>query len=94
MKNTTIKSAYALRNEYYKHNPDGHYFDADTLKFWGERFSSFYVLKEMAVIHDYRGIAHNCYVLSKITTDYRGRKVRRYDYFDSVNFDRVLPVEA
>ena len=94
MKNTTIKSAYALRNEYYKHNPYGHYFDAETLKFWGERFSDFSVLKEMQVIYDYRGIAHNCYVLSKITKDCRGRRVRKYDYFDSETFDRVLPVEA
>lgn len=94
MKNTTINSAYALRNEYYKHNPDGHYFDAETLKFWGERFSEFSVLKEMTVIHDYRGTAHNCYVLSKITKDYRGRRVRKYDYFDGETFDRVLPVEA
>lgn len=94
MKNTTIKSAYALRNEYCNHNPDGHYFDAETLKFWGERFSEFSVLKEMQVVYDYRGTAHKCYVLSKLTRDYRGCRVRKYDYFDSETFDRVLPVEA
>lgn len=38
-------SVNKLIGEYYKHNPDGHYFDDETLKFFGESRSTMKVLK-------------------------------------------------
>ena len=47
-----MNSIYELRNAYYKKHPEGHYFDVDTLKFFGERFSDMRLLQGTSIIKD------------------------------------------
>lgn len=41
-----INDVYDLRAAYYEKHPNGHFFDGDTLKFFGERFSESACLRE------------------------------------------------
>lgn len=50
-----IRDAYDLRHAHIMTHPDSHYFDKDTLDFFGERMSEMYVLKKKEVIKDFAG---------------------------------------
>ena len=80
-------TVYKLREELEKQG--SYYFSDDTLKFFGERLSDMYILKKTEKIKDYMGDIHECYVLSKLSKDYKGRKVRKYDYFDIHTLERI-----
>lgn len=80
-----------LIGEYYKHNPDGHYFDDETLKFFGESRSTMKVLKQTEKVTDFLGEVHTCYVLSKLSKKYPGGPKRTYAYFDIETFDVITP---
>lgn len=82
MKNERFTNVYQLKSAYEDANPRGHYFDEDTLKFFGERLSDMSVLKSMRRITDSCGEKHDCYVLSKVSHNFFGKKVRTYGYFD------------
>ena len=75
---------------YYKHNPDGDYFDYDTLKFFGECRSRMKVLKKTVLVTDVCGKKHECYVLSKYSRNYPGNGCTTYGYFDINTFDGVI----
>lgn len=84
---------YKLRSEYYKHNPDGHFFDYETLKFFGESLSNMNVLKNTAIITDCMGEKHTCYILSKYSRNYPGGGRRTYAHFDVETFEYIIPGE-
>lgn len=82
---------YTLISQYYNHNPHGHYFDHDTLKFFGERVSEMRILKERVNVTDYSGAIHECYVLSKYQRNHPCGPRRVYAYFDVNTFCDVIP---
>lgn len=82
-------SVYELIREYQRHNPNGHYFDHDTLKFFGERISEMRVLKGTFTITDLSGTPHECYMLSSLQRKNPAGPKRHYEYFDVNTFDSV-----
>lgn len=73
---------YTLINKYYLNNPNGHFFDKDTLKFFGERISEMRVLKHTEIV---RG--RECYVLSTYQHNSPCKNKRAYHYFDKETFE-------
>jgi len=74
-----------LIKAYYKKNPNGHFFDRNTLKFFGEALSRMRVLKKTVTITDVSGEKHECYVVSATRTkDWNGpcKPYVHYHYFD------------
>lgn len=85
-----INDIYTLRNAYYGKHPDGHYFDADTLKFFGERFSDMRLLKGTVHIKDISGDEHEAFVVSRLQRNYPGGPRRTHAYFDTTTLDDVI----
>lgn len=84
-------SVYELINAYYDKNPNGHYFDHDTLEFFGEKISEMRLLKKRAKITDISGVEHECYVLSSLQRNYLSGSRRKYTYFDVETLENVIP---
>lgn len=82
---------YTLKDKYYQNHPNGHFFDSDTLKFFGESLSDMSVLKKTVTVTDCMGEKHTCYCVSKLGRDWNGRRRRSYAYFDVDNFDDIIP---
>lgn len=85
-----INDIYDLRNAYYDKYPKGHYFDYDTLKFFGESLSSMRLLKGTSTITDICGEKHECYVISKFQNKHPMGPRRVYDYFDVETLENVV----
>lgn len=85
-----IRTVYDLKNAHEQAFPNSHYFDPETLKFFGERLSDMYVLKDTVNVKSASGNMHECYVLSKRQKKSDGKYVRRYDYFDIKTLDYVV----
>ena len=85
-----IHSVYGLRDAYYEKNPNGHYFDRDTLKFFGESFSSMRLLKGTVKIKDISGEEHECYVLSSLQRKHPAGPRRKYTYFDVHTIEDII----
>lgn len=82
-----------LKREYERNHPQGHFFDRETLRWFGERFSEMRVLKAKALIKDYYGEEHLCYILSSVQRPPWGKPFRKYHYFDVETFDDIIPRE-
>ena len=78
-----------LIEEYYKRNPDGHFFDRETLQFFGEKKSDMWILKKPVTV-DYWGEKHRCYVLSTFQSKAPPGNQRKYFYFDCETFKEVF----
>lgn len=89
MKTRTIQDIDDLRVAYYDAYPDGHFFDHDTLKFFGERYSEMRLLKDTVVIEDSLGAKHECYVVSSRQRPPMGQPRRVHHYFDVNTMDNV-----
>ena len=81
---------YQLIREYYRNEPDGHFFDRQTLKWFGERISEMRVLKGTRKIKDYRGNEHEVYVLSSLQRNHPIKPTRAYHYFDTEPFQIII----
>ena len=81
-------SVYELKERYYSTNPDGHYFDRETLKFFGEALSRMNVLKKIEYIYDIYGRGHYAYCLSSIRY-VNGKRERHYAWFDAFTFQPI-----
>ncbi len=81
---------HELIKAYYKKNPDGHYFDKDTLRFFGERISDMYVLKNTVKIKDISGEEHEAYVISRLQRNHPGGPRRTYAYFDVETLNDII----
>lgn len=80
---------YELKRLHLQNHPLSHFFDTETLKFFGESMSRMYVLKGTVKIFDYLGDPHECYVLSKQGKNLLGQKMRTYAYFDTKTFEEI-----
>lgn len=89
----TYNNIYSFISDYYKANPRGHYFDRDTLKFFGERLSDMRISKKTEIISDYSGEKRECYVLSRLQRKYPGGARRTLAYFDIYTLDDVIPYD-
>lgn len=88
---------YELRNKHLEKNPGSHFFDYDTLKFFGEAFSRMRVLKNTVTITDVCGEKHTCYVVSATRTkNWRGscKPYTHYHYFDVETLTDVIIQEV
>ena len=81
---------YMLERMYRKYNPSGHFFDHDTLKFFGERKSEMRVLKGTVKVQDVSGEEHECWVLSSLQRKHPCGPKRKYHYFDIETVDQVI----
>lgn len=86
---TKISDIYDLRNAYYKKHPSGHFFDYETLKFFGESMSTMNLLKGTVKVKDCLGEEHDAYVISRLQKAYPGGKRRSYAYFDVNTLDDI-----
>lgn len=86
---SNIYDVYSLVNAYQRTHPDEHYFDRDTLKFFGESFSTMRLLKGQATIKDWSGEKHTCYVLSRLQRNHPMGPRRTYAYFDVETLDYI-----
>ena len=68
--------------DYYEKNPNSHYFDSATLKFFGERVSDMRINKTIEVKEDYQGEKHECYVISRLQRKHPNGPKRTLAYFD------------
>lgn len=84
-------TVYTLKNRHEAAFPRSHFFDRDTLKFFGECLSSMNVLKRTARITTWSGDTHECYVLSKLSKNYPSGTRRTYAYFDASTYEEVFP---
>lgn len=80
---------WRLIDSYKGRNPYGHFFDSETLKFFGERISDMRVLSETKKIIDYSGDEHECIVLSSLQRKHPLGPRRKYSYFDVETFDYI-----
>ena len=83
---------YELKNKIESIGGEHHFFDHDTLKFFGERLSEFKLLKGTSEITDICGNKHTCYVVSAIRRkNYRGscKPYAYHHYFDADTFQHV-----
>lgn len=85
-----INTVYGLISAYQSTHPHGHYFDEDTLRFFGERISEMRLLKGTATIMDCMGEEHTCYVLSSLQRKHPMGPRRKYTYFDVETLDDVI----
>ena len=83
-------SVYGLMSRYYEKHPHGHFFDRDTLKFFGESISTMRLLKGTTVVTDICGEKHECYVLSRLQKKHPMGPRRTYAYFDVETMDDVV----
>lgn len=80
---------WKLVDIYQGKHPGGHFFDRDTLKFFGERLSDMRVLSETETIKDCSGEKHECYVLSRLQRKHPAGPRRTYAYFDVETLDHI-----
>lgn len=85
-----IKTMTGLVSAYYRKHPNGHYFDSQTLKFFGERLSEMRLLKEKARVKDVCDEYHTCYVVSSLQRKHPCGPRRKYTYFDVETLDDVM----
>lgn len=83
-------SVYGLRSKHLEHHPGSHYFDEDTLRYFGESLSTMSVLKGTVEITDICGEKHTCYVLSKYQRKHPLGPRRVHDYFDATTFRHII----
>lgn len=84
---------YTLAYEYQRRHPNGHYFDRDTLKFFGETFSTMRVLKGTVEVTDRHGEKHTAYVLSSLQRKHPLGARRKWTWFDATTFDEIMMEE-
>lgn len=75
-------SAYKLKAMHLDKHPGSHFFDYDTLKFFGESMSTMNVLQRTAIVTDGMGRDHTCYVLSSLQRRCPSGPRRYRHYFD------------
>lgn len=81
---------YALKQEHEKLHPGSHWFDPDTLHFFGESLGNMRVLKRTALVTDALGKVHECIVVSKYSRTKPTRPRTNYAYFDVETLEDVI----
>lgn len=86
-----VYDVYSLKNAHEAAHPTSHFFDHDTLKFFGEHLSSMRLLKRRSTITDCMGEKHECYCLSSPQKTPFGNRRTRWFYFDVDTLEEVIP---
>jgi len=81
-------TVYELKRRYQENNPEGHFFDKETMRFFGENLSGMKVTGK-GYVSDIRGCAHECYELATYSRVF-GHSVH---YFDTTTFQLVYSVD-
>ncbi len=84
-----IRSVYGLISAYQAKHPTGHFFDSDTLRFFGERISEMRLLKGTTEVIDSLGEKHTCYCLSSLQRKHPMGPRRKYTFFDVETLDDI-----
>lgn len=79
----TVERLMRLHNANY---PDSHFFDRDTLRFFGERISEMRVLKGTYKVSDGAGNEYEAYCLSSLQRKHPCGPRRHYSYFEVSTF--------
>lgn len=87
--NKPITSVYGLIGAYQQKHPNGHFFDSDTLRFFGERISEMRLLKGTTEVTDSLGQVHTCYCLSSLQRKHPIGPRRKYHFFDVETLDDI-----
>jgi len=82
-------TVYELKRRYQEANPEGHFFDKETLRFFGENLSGMKITGR-GYVTDYLANAHECYELTGYSP-LLGRKT--VHYFDTTTFQLVYSVD-
>ena len=85
-----ICDVYDLMSAHMKMHPDSHFFDSNTLKFFGETLSSMRLLKGTVKVTDSMDKEHNCYVLSTLQKNCPTGSYRIHHYFDIDTLEHVV----
>lgn len=86
----TISTVAELVSEYRRHNPKGHFFDPDTLAFFGEKISKMQYMG-LTVIPDVYERNRRCHkIWSEENDSVLGTRWKLH-YFDALTFDHVIP---
>ena len=64
----------------YEQKHNDYMFTSDTLKFFGESLSRMKVLKNKAIIEDYKGVKRECYIISSTRTKNAFGSCKPYTY--------------
>lgn len=70
------------------------YFSIDTLKFFGEKLSNMYILRNTVIKKTYHDEEIECIVLSKLSINSNGDNFRNVDYFRLDNLKRAIVKEG
>jgi len=81
---------YDLKEEYLRHNPGGHFFDSDTLSFFGETMSRMHVYKDPCWVTDISGQKRKCWCLRSYQAKKPSKNKNVYHYFDCETFEHVI----
>ena len=81
---------WEFKRMYYQKNPNGHWFDQKTLKFFGERESEMRVLKGTCTVKDCLGNEHVAYCVSSRQRPPYGKPFRKYTFFDVDTMEDIL----
>ena len=85
-----IQTISDLQSAYRKKHPNGHFFDQETLKFFGERLSEMCLRKSRAHNKYAAGNEHKCSFVSAVQRPGAPLKKRRvYHYFDMTTLEDV-----
>lgn len=75
----------------YKTINGGHYFDRDTLKFFGERISEMKLSRDTVIKADWYGHDHECYELYSYQHNApEGVAKGRFTYFDTTTYEQIF----
>lgn len=84
---------WELKNKIINKGGESHFFDPDTLKFFGERLSEMKVLKDTFKITDVCGEEHECFCIS-VTRRKNAfgacKPYKYYHYFDTTTYKHVI----
>lgn len=84
---------YQIKNKMETIGKESHFFDHETLSFFGERLSEMNVLKNKVIITDILGKDHICYIISATRRKNAFGKCKPYKYYhyiDSTTFEHVI----
>lgn len=85
-----IYSVYGLIEQHKSRHPQSHFFDRETLKFFGERISEMRLLKNTAKVKRSDGTKVECYVLSSLQRNHPCGARRTYHYFTVDDLEHIV----
>ena len=83
-------TVYELQRKHEQFHPGSHFFDRDTLKFFGETYSTMNVLKGTVKMKDISGQEHEAYILSSLQRKAPGGPQRTWHYFDAMTYEHII----